>query len=399
MNKKIILALAFLGLAFSASCKKKAEVGPAPVSIDQSTLTAEPLKVVKSIVYNKSNPWKEGSPLYHLVEKGGSVVLRWAIPEGADYERVEVKYAINDVLVKEDRMRYASVYESKYETLEDDKAKKVLDLGHTRIVVDNLKARYGEITFFLTPISSTGARGETISIKSSAKALALAPELKKDTRIREDIKADEIWTDSQEETEGPLKDLIDGSEKTIDGKKVWEPNTGTYFHMKWNGPTEFPHYIVVKLDKPAIGVSFDYIGRDKGNDNPKHVQVWGSQNFNGKFEPADGSDKFNPSDFGAKAVGGEQTFTAEKALAKGSSELLALGDEPATYIWLQFKDCMEKKNKWIALSNLNIYTYEVVWTDPERDGLSQAQIDELVAKGLLRSDAEIEKIKQGLLGE
>ncbi len=399
MKKNIVLALAMLSLAFS--CKEQKDLGPAPTSIDKTTLSASPEYVVRSILYTKDNPWTNGKPCYKLVEKGGTVVLRWAIPKNCNYERVEVTYKINDVLVKEDRMRAASSFDSEYVDLDQDKEVKKLDKGYTRLVIDNLKARYGKITFFVTPISRSGARGETISIVSEAKPLGLRPELKTDSRVREDIDPKtELWADSQEESEGPLKDLVDGTKKVVDGKEIWTPNTSTYFHMNWKSPTPFPHYIVVKLDKPAVGVSFDYIGRDHGgNLNPKTVQVWGSTSFNGKFEKADGSDKFNPADFGAKTIGPEQVFAAEGKLAKGSSDLLAMGDEQASYIWIEFKDCIKDGEKFLALSNLNVYTYEVKWTDPEREGLTKAQIDQLVAKKLLRTQAEIDELEKKLSGK
>lgn len=428
MKKKFIFGIALLTSVFAISCEDKdVDLGPAPVNINPSTVEIFPLKVVKSKSYSKKNPWTPEKARYEEVDKGGAIVIRWAIPavpKGKElYDRVKVTYQINDVLVKDSRTRYASHYESHYfglgykdqdvtiakkETKKTtDDSKKVerkiadmvkitkLDKGHTRIVIDNLKFRYGKIKFTITPISKTGVEGKSIVKEIQAKSLEPVPALNESTAKREIIKGDlegdkqEAWTDSQSKKEGPLKDLFDGVSQTVDDKLQWQPKYDTYFHMSYDGEEPFPHYIVIKLDTDlrfnAKGVSFSFTGR-KGQkkQSPKRIQLWGSQTFDfPELDDKGKAPKIDLDKYGAKKIGFELKDLPEGDLVKYSSPKFTYGDQKPAYLWIEILESVDEGKKFISLSDLQIYTYEGTMVNPELDGLSEKQIADLKAKGLL----------------
>lgn len=201
--------------AFMAACSEDA--GPAPVSLEQSTLSYE------------AGP--------------GQVILRWNIPTDADYKYVRVNYTTP----VGDRMRSASIYADS-------------------IQIDNLLNAYGPIDFHLTTVSKDGAEGNTVTIQAQADAAEKTISVTGSTQLTLDSEG--LWTDAQETSEGPIANLVDGS-------------TSSYFHMNWsNSPTAFPHYIVIDLGKEVNGVSFTYTCRNNANcNNPAEMEVYASATF------------------------------------------------------------------------------------------------------------------------
>ncbi len=307
MNKKLILGLALVGTIFATSCQKD-EKGPAPTNIDASTITATPTE--------------------------GGVDIRWKIPEGANYRYVRVDYTIPED--NDHRTRLASVYE------DVDKDKKIVDAGYKTIHIDNLLHKYGELLFTLTPVSVDGVDGETVSVKATAGALPKVIQFVDKKKVEIDP-ATQAWVDNPDPGEGPIKDMFDG-------------NPATFYHMDWHNPTPFPHYIVVKLEKPAEAISFDYICRNHGGKiNPKRIQVWGSNSFDGTT--------FDPEAQGAVKAGKElKDLPADKA-ANYSSEPIQLG-AAYQYIWFQILEGHNNPN-FSAIAEWKVYRYSKQVYDPE----------------------------------
>ena len=101
------------------------------------------------------------------------------------------------------------------------------------IVIDGLYAKYGALNYQFSFVSRDG--GETVPFTVSAQAGAVKPTVK-DAGLGDAIALTgaDLWTDDQESSEGPLKDLVDG-------------NASTYFHISWSNPSPFPHFIVFDL--------------------------------------------------------------------------------------------------------------------------------------------------------
>lgn len=277
----------------AASCSE--ESGTVPVSLDQSTLT-----------------YKAGA---------GKVTLYWNIPEDADYYYVKVTYNHPE---NGACMRAASIYSDS-------------------IVIDNLLKAYGAIDYTLTTVSRDGTEGD-VSCTVSAQADAAERSVVVTGSQALTLSADGLWTDAQEPSEGPIANLVDGS-------------TSTFFHMNWSSPEEFPHYIVVDLDKEVDGVSFTYTCRDNANcNNPDEMEVYASSSFDGET--------FDETAFDAELLASLSDLPATQAATYTSSQYVA--ENPFRYLW--FKVLSEVNgNSYVALAELTVNELETEIEDPEEE--------------------------------
>ncbi len=156
--------------------------------------------------------------------------------------------------------------------------------------------------------------------------------------VREELlvlNAEGLFTDAQEKSEGPIKDLIDG-------------NVGTYFHMSWSAPTPMPHYIVIDLGKDIEGFKFSYETRhNNNNDDPKKMTLFGSTTFDGNFDPANATEIVTISDGlpNSKEVQGAN-------FANYTSTNYTL-DSKIRYLWFRI-DEVHSGSRWVALAELSI---------------------------------------------
>lgn len=251
------------------------------------------------------------------VSKPGEVVFHWAKVTDPDYYYIKVKY--NDP-AKGEVMKTASAYADS-------------------LVIDGLFAKYGKIDFHISGVSRDG--GETTPFTVTAQAGAV-PATVKDMGTDFTLSGDDLWTDDQEESEGPIKDLVDG-------------NTSTYFHMKWNGPTPFPHYIVVDLKKEIKNVRFSYVCRNNANkDNPKQITVFGSTEFNKSVDDLSKATELT-------VLSGLPTTQAASYTSPDITSATAF-----RYLWLRI-DASTSGSQWIALAELTVREVNTVVYDPENE--------------------------------
>lgn len=113
---------------------------------------------------------------------------------------------------------------------------------------DSLEVLWEQMDIFLSEIDYQESGGEKIELQ-----------------VTEPDAGNYIWCNEPEQSEGPITDLIDG-------------NTATFFHSRWNNPTESQHYLQVDLSEPLSAFSFSYITRvfDGTNDFPDAIEVLGS---------------------------------------------------------------------------------------------------------------------------
>uniref|UniRef100_UPI003FEF178D DUF4959 domain-containing protein n=1 Tax=Prevotella sp. TaxID=59823 RepID=UPI003FEF178D len=253
------------------------------------------------------------------VAKPGEVVFHWTKPSDPDYYYVKVKYddPQKGVVVKD-----ASAYADS-------------------IVIDGLYAKYGALNYQFSFVSRDG--GETAPFTVSAQAGAVKPTVK-DAGLGDAIALTgaDLWTDDQESSEGPLKDLVDG-------------NASTYFHMSWSNPSPFPHYIVVDLKKEVYGVTFSYICRNQNNkDNPKQITVLGSEAFG---QTTDDLSKA----FQLDVMSG---LPGDKAASYESSHIIS--SKPFRYLWLRI-DSSTSGSNWVALAELSVTEVKTTIYDPENE--------------------------------
>ena len=233
-------------LALVSSCKKE-DLGPKPTDLDQASITAEP------------------GP--------GSILLKWSIPQGADYRYVRVSY-INPATNKP-AMRLASIHS---DTLR----------------VDGLLARYGTIEFKICPIGEKGAEGTTHTISAQAKPL---PKITKITDAAAEklvlaAGADDLFVSDPESSEGPKA-----------------------------------HYIVMKLPRTVKAFHFFMKARNNGNrSNPVEMGIYTSDSFDGNFDLE-----------ANKAVLVKSLTGLPDAQAADYTSPVMLADKAYTYVWFQIK--------------------------------------------------------------
>lgn len=268
-------------------------------------------KTVPSSVFDQSSVTS--------VAKPGEVVFHWTKPADPDYYYVKVKY--NDPQ-KGEVVKNASAYADS-------------------MVVDGLYAKYGALDYQFSFVSRDG--GETAPFTVSAKAGAVAPTVK-DAGLGDAISltGDDLWTDDQESSEGPIKNLVDG-------------DASTYFHMSWSNPSPFPHYIVVDLKKEVHGVTFSYICRNQNNkDNPKQITAFGSEEFSKST-----SDLANA--FQLEVMSG---LPGDKAASYESPHIIS--SKPFRYLWLRI-DSSTSGSNWVALAELSVTEVNTTIYDPENE--------------------------------
>ena len=268
-------------------------------------------KTVPSSVFDQSSVTS--------VAKPGEVVFHWTKPTDPDYYYVKVKY---DDPQKGVVVKNASAYADS-------------------IVIDGLYAKYGALNYQFSFVSHDG--GETAPFTVSAQAGAVTPTVK-DAGLGDAITltGDDLWTDNQENSEGPIKNLVDG-------------NTSTYFHMSWSDPSPFPHYIVVDLKKEVYGVTFSYICRNQANkDNPKQITAFGSEEFSQ-----------STSDL-AKAFQLEVMSGLPSDQAASYESPHIINSKPFRYLWLRI-DSSTSGSNWIALAELSVTEVKTSVYDPENE--------------------------------
>lgn len=296
MKLKYIYAagLAALTLITAASCTDD-DKGPAPTAIASTSVTTKAIE--------------------------GGVVLKWTVPTDANYYYVKVKY---NVPGKGECTRLASVYSDS-------------------LLVDGLYEKYGKIDFTVSTVTKQGAESTPFIVSAQAgrvpASITDAGEGKKFT-----LTGDDLWTDDQETSEGPIADLVDG-------------DASTYFHMSWGNPTPFPHYIVVDLKRDDVrGITFSYICRNNANgDNPSQITVLGSKEFN---KSTDDVSK-------ATVISTLTGLPGTRAASYTSAHLI---DKNGTfrYLWLRI-DGATSGSDWIALAELTVTEVLTKVSDPESE--------------------------------
>lgn len=251
----------------------------------------------------------------------GTVVLRWQWPqEMAKASHVEVKY---------------------YDHARGDTTRLAVYPPQDSVEVSDALARYGDYVFSISVVSTTGIVGaaKTVSQKSG-------PAASRAVREHPVVIVGNLWTDSQEATEGPIGNLTDG-------------DVSTYFHMSWTSPTAFPHYIVVDLGAEMDSVRFSYTTRDHSNrDHPREMDVLLSQEFDRSLSKAGQART-------AKSLSVETDKLPQSAATSWTSPVIADGQK-FRYLWLKIKSSVSGDN-WVALSELSVSEVRYALYDPESD--------------------------------
>lgn len=177
------------------------------------------------------------------ISRPGAVLLRWDVPADSNYFYVKVSY--HDPWTNQNVLKLASVYSD-------------------TIVIDNMLKRFGKYSFTLQTVSSTGDLGTPL-VYNHAESLARPAETTVSSTNELDLTESMLSTNSQETSEGPLANVLDG-------------NVETFFHSRWSGNNRpWPAWIDINAGEPLSAFTFKYVTRNNGGKHkPKTIVVEGS---------------------------------------------------------------------------------------------------------------------------
>nr|WP_320057815.1 discoidin domain-containing protein [uncultured Bacteroides sp.] len=156
----------------------------------------------------------------------GQISLKWEAPKG-DFSYLKIKY---------------------YDPLTQKDTYKIASKATTEMLIDNTRARYGKYKFYFQTFNAAHQGGEIKTIEATSGVAPSVTTVGKKTKIS--LTADQLSTNAQEPTEGPIKNILDGT-------------ASTFFHTRWSSPQiALPHYIQVNLKEPHKNFSLYYMNRN-----------------------------------------------------------------------------------------------------------------------------------------
>lgn len=173
----------------------------------------------------------------------GAVLLSWDVPADSSYLYIRLNYQHPGT---------------------SEKFTKNLSVYADTVLIEGMLAKDGEYTFTLQTISvSDDVNSEVNTIQ--CRALPVQPTVAKKTE-KVELTVDNVSTNAQEPSQGPIADLIDG-------------NVENYFHTRWSSPVpDAPHWIDIVLPEPLEDFEFLtwYRGGQAGGNSPSVITLLGS---------------------------------------------------------------------------------------------------------------------------
>lgn len=124
---------------------------------------------------------------------------------------------------------------------------KIASIGTTEMLIEDTRARFGDYSFFFQTFNAAHQGSEVTEIKAKSGAAPSTTTEKSRTEMK--IEADQLSTNAQEPSEGPIKNLIDGK-------------GNTFFHTRWSSPQiELPHYIQIDFKEAHEDFAIYYQNR------------------------------------------------------------------------------------------------------------------------------------------
>ena len=152
--------------------------------------------------------------------------MSWEAPAENAFDYLQIKYY--DPLTKEDVCKIASV-------------------GTTEMLIDDTRARFGDYSFYFQTFNAAHQGSAVTEVKAKSGEAPATTTEKSRTEVK--LAGDQLSTNAQEPTEGPIKNLVDG-------------NSGTFFHTRWSSPQlELPHYIQIDFKESHENFAIYYQNR------------------------------------------------------------------------------------------------------------------------------------------
>ncbi|PTN07722.1 discoidin domain-containing protein [Mangrovibacterium marinum] len=167
----------------------------------------------------------------------GGVLVSWTIPNDSNYFYVQTRYEKNGRTINTN----SSIYTDS-------------------VLISGLLNKY-EYTFDLQTFNQALVGSNTVTtelVRPIRRALDITYDIENKTAL--DVTADMIDTYTQESSEGPKENLLDG-------------NINTYWHSAWSsGVAPLPHYIQVNFAEPTKLGGMNYTFRQSGDVNGRPSQ-------------------------------------------------------------------------------------------------------------------------------
>lgn len=277
----------------------------------------------------------------------GQIALRWDLPdENSNIHQVKVTYY--DHLSKKEALRVASVYADS-------------------INIPNTRRRYGEYTFSVQPFSRSGVGGTVQTVKATsgnAPGYYITGQVSDTTLLP--LKAENLYTNAQQTTEGPIANLLDDDKST-------------FFHTTWTGGAWTAssdkllgdlHFLQVDFGKvltyPGDYFSFYYAPRNNADNKPTDFDLYGS------LTADDSTETGKAGWFLIKNFTKDGDNLPTDNTTEYRSPLLAV-EQPLQYIRIAVKatnnDGKANNAVFWTMSEFKIWTYKAsqVYYDPEKD--------------------------------
>lgn len=167
----------------------------------------------------------------------GQISLTWNVPADKNFYFLRVSY---------------------YDPLTKTSKSFLTTPDNNTLVIDNTRERYGDYEFTFQTFNRKDEGSEIQTIK--ARSLA-APITETITKKKVVLTEGQLSTNNQEPSEGPIKNLIDGS-------------SSTFFHTRWSNPQiDMPQYIQVNLNEALTNFQFYYQNRNGSQVGPEVLEV------------------------------------------------------------------------------------------------------------------------------
>jgi hypothetical protein len=167
----------------------------------------------------------------------GQIILHWNVPVDSNYFLLKVNYY--DYLAEKEVYKVTSVYEDS-------------------LLIDNTRKKFGDYEFTFQTFSSDNTAGEAVSFNAKS---GRAPITETITAKKIELTGDQLSTNNQEPSEGPVENLVDG-----------DPNS--FFHTRWSSPQiPMPQYFQIDLKEPIDDFQFYLINRPWSQQAPEIVEI------------------------------------------------------------------------------------------------------------------------------
>ncbi|MGL5228814.1 MAG: discoidin domain-containing protein [Bacteroidales bacterium] len=241
----------------------------------------------------------------------GNIELRWDMPADSNLFYVEVRY--KDPKTNEKVRRHVSKYADS-------------------LLVKGLLQKYGTIDFEVQSYSMTGGSNQVHSVADAA-LYAPVDTLYHTTEIV--LTTENLTTNAQEPSEGPLTNLIDGK-------------NDTFFHSAWSVTISDPHNLEIDLGTATNAFQYETKNRhNNSNDAPKSAEFFGS----------------NDKETWVKIGEIKSGMPTDKEAAY-KSPVLRFDD---SYQYIRYVPVSRSGKKWFSLAEFKAYTVKVEIRDPEKD--------------------------------